>query len=163
MRLTAKIEDFSISFWGLSFVVDATAIGQMVDNGIGSYEYWGAKCFDVNYQFEPEEIEITDILITSFGPISIPQLDIDSSFRDRSKIANKRKLTKLRISLMKLAMKFAKEEVSVDYLKKYAYPIYDMIEHSVFSQGDFQPDEDQFHSEEEYYREDWPGDNVNLP
>jgi hypothetical protein len=38
---------------------DMEVLGNWVDNGIGDYEFWGARCNDKRVEFEVESISIT--------------------------------------------------------------------------------------------------------
>lgn len=45
-----------------TFHAEISAECSHVDNGIGSYEFWGAKCFDSNFQWEVDSIFFDSVI-----------------------------------------------------------------------------------------------------
>lgn len=51
----------TINYKGTDYEVSYNADVKMVDNGIGSYEYWGQKCIDSRIEAECQSIEVDGI------------------------------------------------------------------------------------------------------
>lgn len=51
---------------GIKIIARGVAIGTIVNQGIGPYEYWGYKCYDEDLVFEPDAISIDRVCVNDW-------------------------------------------------------------------------------------------------
>jgi hypothetical protein len=71
---TKTFEDYEYEFDGVQVSVSFDAEYEAEDDGIGSYEYWGAKCRDVYWVNRCQEVTITSV-VTEDGRDILDDLD----------------------------------------------------------------------------------------